>query len=282
MIKGRKQTHLIALILILTALISFFALSKVYSDPDTFSKTVAVLDEEKNTVAKLSAVSFAAAAAIDLIPGDAGKSVSEALVDLGGYFVLIFAAIYLEKILLAIGGSAAFKVLIPLGCILIALFIELKQEPLKKIGVKLITFGLIVFLLVPTSVWISQKVEDMYTAANGTSMQDTIESLDSETKTINEAVGKDDGNVVQKLIGKVKTVVTSSLDKFNELLDNAIEMVAFFIVMNCVLPIAVLLLLILLLNQITGANIDVGAVMRAPLAAKRKVKSLAADTDTEE
>lgn len=282
MTKDRKQTYLIAIILILAALISFFALSKFYSNPETFSKTVAILDEEKNTVAKLSAASFAAAAAIDLIPGGAGKSISEALVDLGGYFVLIFAAIYLEKILLAIGGAAAFKVLIPLGCISMAIFALYKKEPLKKAGMKLITVGLVVFLLVPSSVWISQRVEGMYTAANGTSIEDTIESLDSETNTINEAVGDNEDNKLQQLFGKVKTIVTGSLDKFNELLDNTIETVAFFIVTTCVLPIAVLVLLILLLNQITGANIDVGAVMKAPLAAKRRVKTLAANTDTEE
>ena len=133
--KERKQTYIIALILVLVALISFFGLSKMYSNPDTFAKTVQVLDEEKNTVAKMSAASYAAAAAIDLIPGDAGKSISDALVDIAGYFVLIFAAIYLEKILLAIGGVAAFKVLIPIGCILLALFIVLRKEPLKKAAV---------------------------------------------------------------------------------------------------------------------------------------------------
>ena len=44
----RKQTYIIALILVLVALISFFGLSKMYSNPDTFAKTVHVLDEEKN------------------------------------------------------------------------------------------------------------------------------------------------------------------------------------------------------------------------------------------
>ena len=281
MAENKKLSIILAVLLMAAALISFFGLSKAYSNPETFAKTVSVLDEEKNTVAKLSAASFAAAAAIDLIPGEAGKSVSDALVDLGGYFVLIFAAIYLEKILLAIGGVAAFKILVPIGWLILALFILLRAEPLKKVGIKLITFGLVVFLLVPASVWISQRVEGVYEAANGTSVQETIDSVDSETNVISENV-EEDGNAVQKLLGKAKNAVTGSLDKFNDLLDNMIETVAFFIVTTCVLPIVVLLLMILLLNQLTGANINVGAVMKAPLSAKKKIKKITAEANEEE
>lgn len=277
----RKKTYLIALILVLVALISFFGLSKIYSNPDTFAKTVQVLDEEKNTVAKLSAASYAAAAAIDLIPGDAGKSISEALVDVAGYFVLIFAAIYLEKILLAIGGVAAFKVLIPIGCILLALFIVSRKEPLKKAAVKAITLGLVVFLLVPASVWISQRVEGIYESSNEMTVEDTINSMDSETNTLTGTVGED-GSKLQQLIGKAKTVVTGSLEKFNDILDNMIEAVAFFVVTTCVLPIIVLVVLLMIVNQLLGTNINVGAVMKAPMMAKKKVKQIAAESGEEE
>lgn len=279
---NKRLSIIMAVILVVAAFISFFGLSKVYSDPETFSKTISVLDEEKNTVAKLSAASFAAAAAIDLIPGDAGKSISDALVDLGGYFVLIFAAIYLEKVLLAIGGAAAFKILIPIGCLAIALFLFLKNEPLKKAGLKMITLGLVVFLLVPTSVWVSQRVETVYEASNNATVQDTIDSLDSETSTVNEAVGEDGEGKIAQLFGKAKAAVTGSLDKFKELLDKTIETVAFFVVTTCVLPIIVLLLMVLLINQILGTNLSAGTVMRAPMIAKNKVKAIAAKPETEE
>jgi len=261
------------------ALISFFGLSKVYSDPETFSKTVSVLDEEKNTVAKMSAVSFAAAAAIDLIPGDGGKSISEALVDLGGYFVLIFAAIYLEKILLAIGGVAAFKVLIPIGCIIMALFVVFRKESLKKAGIKMIVMGLVLFILVPSSVWISQRVESVYETANGSTVQETIDALDNETNTISENVGDEDGSKVQQLFGKAKTLVTGSLEKFNNMIDNMIEAVAFFVVTTCILPIVILVLLVMLMNQLLGLNLDAGAVLKAPLIAKKKAKKHIADAN---
>ena len=249
----------------------------MYSNPETFAKTSIILDEEKNTVAKLSAGTYAAAAAIDLIPGDVGKSVSEALVDLGGYFVLIFAAIYLEKILLAIGGAAAFKVFVPIGCLTIALYILLKKESLKKVGVKLIAFGIVVFLLVPTSVWVSQKVEAIYEASNNVTVQDTIDSMNSETDTLNENV--ENQSKAQQLLSKAKNVFSGSIDKFNEILDKMIDAIAFFIVTTCILPILVLLLMILLINQLSGANIDVGAVIHAPIMAKKKIKAVTSDTD---
>lgn len=137
----RKKDIIIAVVLVIMAIISFFALAKVFSDPETFKGTISILDDKKNTVAKLSAISIGAASAIDLIPGDAGSSISKALVDLSGYFVLLFAAIYLEKILISIGGYVAFKVLIPIGLFLISGFVLLRKDYLRAFGVKLITIG---------------------------------------------------------------------------------------------------------------------------------------------
>ena len=40
--------------------------------------------------------------------------------DLSGYFVVVLCAIFLEKYLVTITGFAAFKVLIPIACVLIS------------------------------------------------------------------------------------------------------------------------------------------------------------------
>lgn len=271
MAENKKLASLLAVILILVALVSFFGLSKKFSNPETYKTTLEVLDKEKNAVAKLSVASFGAAAAIDLIPGDTGKSISDALVDLGGYFVLIFAAIYLEKILLTIGGYAAFKILIPLGLIIIAICILLKKESLKPLGTKMITLGLALFLLVPTSVWVSQKVEDTYNV----SVQNTIEELDSESNTVNEALGKsEDQSLISSLVGKAKDTVTGSIDKFRALLDKTIDGVAMFLITTCVIPIIIMVLLLVLINQLLGTDFRASSILKMPLNSKKKAKQL--------
>lgn len=276
--KRSKQEMLLALILVLVALISFFALAQFFSNPETFKGTISALDDKKNTVAKLSAISIGAASAIDLIPGDAGQSVSKALVDLGGYFVLLFAAIYLEKLLISIGGYVAFKVLIPIGLFLVAGFIMFRKESLRAFGIKLITIGLVLFLIVPSSVWVSGMVDKTHDL----SKQQAIEEIGEETDLIEkesedtaaqesaeEAAAEDeDASLLDRvkdsgasLLGKVKTEGSTALasmktvpKKMNDLLDNLIEEVAYFFVSICVIPIVVLILLVILMKQLLGFN----------------------------
>ncbi|MBQ3291174.1 MAG: hypothetical protein IJH43_02205 [Mogibacterium sp.] len=282
MAENRKLAVLLAVILILASLVSFFGLSKVFSDPETFKSTIEVLDKEKNTVAAMSAASFAAAAAIDLLPGEAGKSISEALVDLGGYFVLIFAAIYLEKVLLAIGGFAAFKLLIPLGLIIIAICILVKRDGLKPAGMKMITLGLVLFMLVPSSVWVSQKIMD---TAN-VSMDNITENLDKETDAINDSVGATgaaaDANILQQLAGKAKSAISFSLDKVKELRDKMIDGVALFFVTTCLIPIIIFIILLMIINGLFGTNINVGSVMKSPMHLKSKAKKFVEGSAPEE
>ena len=87
------------------------------------------LDDKKTTALELTAAATAASAAITLIPGDAGTPIADKLADLSSYFLIVVCAIYLEKYLVTITGLAAFKLLIPIGCILLSLLVlEFKKD----------------------------------------------------------------------------------------------------------------------------------------------------------
>lgn len=85
------------------------------------------LDDKKTTTLELTAAATAASAAITLIPGDAGTPIADKLADLSSYFLIVVCAIYLEKYLVTITGLAAFKLLIPIGCILLSLCFGFKK-----------------------------------------------------------------------------------------------------------------------------------------------------------
>lgn len=277
MTNERKKNIIISLILIVAALISFIALSQIFSNPETFKGTIAALDDKKNTVAKLSAISVGAASAIDLIPGEAGQSIAKSLVNLGGYFVLLFAAIYIEKLLISIGGYVAFKVLIPIGLFLIAGFVMFKRESLKAFGIKLITIGLVLFLIVPSSVWVSGMVDKTHDLSKQQAIQEIGEETDLIESSADEAISEENaetkeaqaeeessfwGKIKSKgsgVLGKIKTGGSTALasakevpKKMNELLDNLIEEIAYFFVSICVIPIIVLILLVIILKQLLG------------------------------
>ena len=255
-----KKNIVIAVILIVVALASFFVLAKTFSDPETLKETSAALDEKEDVVLKMSIVSLAAASAIDLIPGDTGQSVSKRLTDLGGYFILLFAAIYLEKLLITIGGALAFKILVPVGLLLLAGFFVFNSEVLKSVGIKMVSLGLVMFLLVPTSVWVSDAVDKTHKE----SKQNAIEEFSEETGL---AEGAQEENVEKKetkkgltsffsnskeTLSAAATKVKDLPEKAGTLLNNLVEEIAYYFVSICVIPILVLVLMVVLVKQILG------------------------------
>lgn len=279
MVSNNKKRVIVAVILVAFSLFSFFVLSQKMSDPETYSTTLSVLDEQQSTVEKVAAASIVAASAIDLIPGDAGGSVADALVELGGYFVIIFAAIYLEKMLLMMGGALVFKVLIPLGCLMIVIYLYTHADFLKSISFKLISLGLVLILLVPTSVWISQTVEK--TLGNENVITEIEEQSDSINKEDESSTSKDESvglwgkvkntasNIVNNGKEAVKSVISGGVEKGEELFNNFVKSIAIFIITTCVIPVLTFLLLYLFIKLLLGSAINKESVKQ--LAGKRKV-----------
>ena len=249
--KGSKLKIILVVILLFASVLSFTVAANRLSDPETYSGTVAALDEKEALVAKMSIASIAAASAIDLIPGDAGQSVSKALVELGGYFVLLLAAIYLEKLLLTVGGFAAFKLFLPIGFLALAVFLISQKSRFKEIGVKLITFGIVLFLLVPSSVWVSQKAEQMHEASSQ-SVEATIDSMEEDSTTIQENATDGSSSGIMNFFKKAKTSAAETVEKYQNYLKKLIDDIAFFFVTTVVIPLVVLLILYILIKQLLG------------------------------
>ena len=171
----RYKKYIYVGILLIVALISFFPIGKMATDPARYAKTIAALDEKKKNVMELTAASTASSAAITLIPGDVATPLADKLADISGYFVIVICALYLEKYLLTILGFAAFKILIPIACVILSAGILQKRPAEKentiKLAAKVAMFGLALFLVVPASV----KASDMISATYQDSIDNTLE-----------------------------------------------------------------------------------------------------------
>lgn len=117
-IKSRLSmpTMIWAISLILIAGFSFFFISKFVATPEFSASTVASLDEKKSTVMKLAAAAAASSTALSAIPGDATTPIANQIAGLTSYFIIILAALLLEKMLIAVVGHVAFSYLIPVAC----------------------------------------------------------------------------------------------------------------------------------------------------------------------
>ena len=167
-----KQKCITAVILLLVAILSITVIGKYASAPENHQKTIASLDEKKQTVMELTAASTVTSALITLLPGDTATPIAEKMADVSRYLLVVLCAIYLEKYLVTITGYVAFTYLIPIACGLWILNLIFANATVRKLAAKLAVFGLAISLVVPASVKISDLIGDTYQAQIETSIED--------------------------------------------------------------------------------------------------------------
>lgn len=252
--KENVKVVLKVVIPLILALLSLFVISRYASSADFHAKTIEHLDEKKTNVLELTAASTALSTAITLIPGDAGNPVAEKLMDLSSYFIIVLAALYLEKYLLTITGYLTFTWLIPAACVLFAVNVFWKREILDRIVKKLVLFGLAIVLVIPSSIKVSRMIEDTYQA----SIDNTLESTKQAAEEIEENAEEEEG--IQGLFSKIKNGVSSTFEKMESVINNYIEAFAVMLVTSCLLPILVLLFFTWLVKLLLGVNINIRPV----------------------
>ena len=272
---------IIAVILLLVAILSVTVIGKYVSAPENHQKTIASLDEKKQTVMELTAASTVTSALITLLPGDTATPIAEKMADVSGYLLIVLCAIYLEKYLVTITGYVAFTYLIPAACVLWILNLFFANATVRKLAAKLAVFGIAIFLVVPASVKISDLIGDTYqaqieaTIEDAKSTQNILENSDpgndtgeteigtgtTEAATANtqEKTNSESGSV-SNIFDRAKDAFSSAKDSVANVVENVtisteelvqkvenslnhfIEAVAVMIITSCVIPMLVLLL----------------------------------------
>lgn len=272
---------IIAVILLLVAILSVTVIGKYVSAPENHQKTIASLDEKKQTVMELTAASTVTSALITLLPGDTATPIAEKMADVSGYLMIVLCAIYLEKYLVTITGYVAFTYLIPAACVLWILNLFFANATVRKLAAKLAVFGIAIFLVVPASVKISDLIGDTYqaqieaTIEDAKSTQNILENSDpgndtgeaeigtgtTEAATANtqEKTNSESGSVsnifdwakdafssakdsVANVVENVTISTEELVQKVENSLNHFIEAVAVMIITSCVIPMLVLLL----------------------------------------
>lgn len=274
---GKKLAYEIFLIAL--CVVSFFWFSKLFTRQAFVKQSVDTINEKQANVTALTGISIGSSFAVSLLPNNAGQAISEKLADLSGYLLLITIALYVGKWLIAIMGTVAFRVIIPIGCILLLMDSFFGIPALKKISWKVIVFALILFFLVPTSTWISNRIDDVSDA----SIAERVEQLDGDSSEIVTDTTETTGNETLKdklnnLWSKVTGGVTGVLKKFQLLLQNLIDTIAAMIVTSVVIPIGVLAIAIWVTNMIFKTSFSIPDMGKA----RKKAKAAFAGADDKE
>lgn len=242
----QKKT-LFIVIPVLVALLSFFVLAGPASSAAFHQKTLDALEEKQTTVLELSAASTAASAAITLIPGDVATPIADQLAGLSSHFMLVLCAIFLEKYLLTITGTVTFSILIPLSCGLFVLYVLFNWKSLYLLAAKLFLFGILIFSVIPASVYLSQLIEDTYQ----TTIQSTMEAAKEAADSIQDASGAEQqkdqeekgffSGLISNVTEGVSGAVSGAAEKAGEIVNSFIEALAVMVITCCVIPVLVLM-----------------------------------------
>lgn len=257
--KGWKP-WVLAAILVVVALISMFKVADYASSPEVHAETIKALEDKRDTVMDLTTAAIGVSSAITMIPGDVATPIAEKLADLSTYFLLVLSAIYLEKYLVTITGYAAFKVLIPLACVICAGGIIFRSHAAKHLAAKLAVFGFAIVLVIPASVGVSNLIEETYNSSIQSTIDlalETTEEIEKDTELNAAKEEEKKGNFFSELLSNVTETVTIATDKLENVLNHYLESLAILLVTSCVIPVLVLVFFVWLVKIVLGIDVPV-------------------------
>lgn len=237
-----RAKWLLAAVSLILGLLSATVAAGAASDPAFHQSAIAALEEKQTTVLELTAATTAASAAITLLPGDAATPIAEKLADLGTGFLVVLCAIYLEKYLLTLTGWAAFRLLIPAACVLLAVSVFRQGERLRALAGRLAVFSLAIVLVIPVSIRVSDLIEDTYQS----SIQATLERAQETAEAVEDSAGEteeDQGfweGLVSKVTEGVADAASGVTEKVSDMVNGFLEALAVLLVTACVIPLLVL------------------------------------------
>lgn len=252
--EGNSKFKIIIAILIcfVVGVISFVGLGEHYSDPAAYDKTIETLDEKRMSVVAMTSSAAAISTGLAAIPGDATDPIANELADMSSTFMLIIAAILLEKYLLTLTGALAFKILIPFACLLVIIYFITKREALVKVAVRLALFGICLVMLVPVSTYVTNIVDETHDISATINMEKANELATDLQKNANK-----EENVVKKWVEKFSGGMKGLLKKAEAVLENFIDATAILLITSCGIPILTLWIMVWLIRTILGLDIHV-------------------------
>lgn len=248
--------------LLVVALVSIFGISRVASSTKFHAKSIQALDEKKITVMELTAATTVTATALASMAGDSTTPLANQILELSSYLLIITGIIFFEKILLTLTGYVTFTFLVPVSCLLYGIYLFVKQDILRNLAIKLAIFGLVIFMVVPISIKVSNLIESTYQESIDQTIEDAnnIENVTEEDK--NEET--QEGGIFSGLISKAKDTISNIgnavsgwVDQGKKILSNFIDAIAILLITSCVIPVVVLILFIWIIKIIFGITIPV-------------------------
>lgn len=262
-----KKTTAIKLIAI-TLLIVLLTLSatvgdKYFSDPEHYSQTLSALDDKEEKVLKLTGSCATAATLLAAIPDDATTPVADEIADLASTFAIVLSVIFIERYSVTLIGHMAFRYLFPGAILLLIAGILSNKFFLKRWAMKLGIFGAIVCFIIPFAMDVSDLIEK--------TADYKIEQTIAEAEEISEEISENtdsEGNFLERVWEKFKGGITGLMDRAGDLLKKTLETAAILLATACIIPVAVVVVMIWVIRALFAMQIKAPARLTGKVAGR--------------
>ncbi|MCR4903736.1 MAG: hypothetical protein K6A23_12815 [Butyrivibrio sp.] len=239
---SKLQKTTIIVLLVLLAVISVTKIMPLVTDPDFNNHASEITENHISTVMTLSGGAAGTSATLSLLPGDMCTPLAEQLAEMATYFLLILSALYLENFLITLSGYITFGLLIPVACFFFGLWVITEDRNHVRTGGKIALLGILIFIMVPTSVWLSDMVYKTQEA-----------KVESAVEDYNNLEIEDESG--SGFLNELTTLTTETINKVTDFLGSLIESLAVMIVTACIIPILVFVFFVWLVKTIFSANV---------------------------
>ena len=231
-----------ALCLILVAVLSFGKVAGWASDFSTQEHTITQTDEKISSVQALAAGSVAMSATLSLLPGDVCTPIAGELAELTKYFLLILSVLFLEKYMITIAGLLAFRVLIPIACLIMVVWLFTSKAELLKLAAKLAIFALALFLAIPASIGISDLIYKTKAAQ--------VQQAAEESTEISENADEN-----ESWLEGLRGAISDAAKYAGKYLNSLTESLAILLVTSCIIPLLVAAFFVWLVRTLFNSDI---------------------------
>ncbi|MBE5799035.1 MAG: hypothetical protein E7321_03690 [Clostridiales bacterium] len=242
---------ILIIVLLLLAVLSVTIVNDHLSSPSFHSRTISILNEQKQDALTLSVAVTAASTALSTLPNDTASPIADELADLSLPLFLIVAVIYLEIFLLTTFGWISSSFLFPAACILMIIFVLCRKEFLLVWIKRILVLALALIMIIPASATITVQIEDTFSETVNQKLHAA-----SHIASVSEISEEDeDSNAILSFFSGLADNVISLADAARNMLSTLVDAIAILLITSCIIP---ALTLLLFLQAIKSAmNVDI-------------------------
>ena len=142
-------------------------------------------------------------------------------------------------------GYLAFHILIPVSCAFLGIYLFIKKDVLKIWALKLIVFAIVLVTIIPLSL----KISDLIYEVNKSAIEQVTTAVE---ESVPEEEKAEDKGWLEGMLDSITTGIVNVKEKAQEILNKFIDAIAIFIITYCVIPIAVVLIMVWLVKFLFG------------------------------